>query len=382
MSITLLTAMPSAEPAPSNALPAAQGQAASAGTGGIFALLFQGAVGQAQLPLPPNGQGGDDAAEGLDLAGLLGTKNDAGDIPGATDGDDAATLGLAAWLAGQKAAETKGAESGNAKKGKAGDAGDAPSDSLAALAAAPVEAKALPGNAGDEAKPAGKGVLAAASKAMGAPQAALAAGNADAASNADAAKLADKGEASAGQPAFDALLASHAANKADATDAAARPAAAAEQRISAPLSDAPRWTAQVGDKVLWMNKNGVQEVHLQLTPAHLGPMTVSLSVSGEDGKAHALFTAASHEARQALEDAMPRLREMLSSAGISLDSAQVGQQFPGYSTQQEQWQSAMEKQQQSFPGNATRDEEGNAGSYTPASSIAAQAGSGLVNIFA
>jgi len=93
--------------------------------------------------------------------------------------------------------------------------------------------------------------------------------------------------------------------------------------IHAPLHD-PRWNQQLGDRVLWMARGEAQTAQINITPAQLGPIQISISLQGDQMTAQ--FISAHQEVRQALEDAMPRLREMLANAGINLGQANVGTQ--------------------------------------------------------
>jgi flagellar hook-length control protein FliK len=65
---------------------------------------------------------------------------------------------------------------------------------------------------------------------------------------------------------------------------------------------------------------------LQLTPEHLGPVEVRISM--QDGSASVSFNAAHADTRAALEQALPRLREMFSTQGLTLTDASVSQQSP------------------------------------------------------
>nr|USX17299.1 flagellar hook-length control protein FliK [Oxalobacteraceae bacterium OTU3CAMAD1] len=60
---------------------------------------------------------------------------------------------------------------------------------------------------------------------------------------------------------------------------------------------------------------------MELNPPDLGPLQVVLSVNKD--QATAAFSSAQPEVRQALEAALPKLREMMSEAGIQLGSATV-----------------------------------------------------------
>jgi len=66
----------------------------------------------------------------------------------------------------------------------------------------------------------------------------------------------------------------------------------------------------------------VQRAEIALSPAELGPVAVSIEVRGQE--ATLAFSAAHGATRAALEEALPRLREMLSAQGLQLAGAHVG----------------------------------------------------------
>ena len=82
------------------------------------------------------------------------------------------------------------------------------------------------------------------------------------------------------------------------------------------------WDSNVGEKVVWMVGHQEQRAELVLNPPELGKVEVSVSVSGD--QASAQFVSANPAVRDALEAAIPRLREMLADAGLNLGQAQVG----------------------------------------------------------
>lgn len=86
------------------------------------------------------------------------------------------------------------------------------------------------------------------------------------------------------------------------------------------------WDNQVGQKIVWMVAGKEQSASLTLNPPDLGPMQVVLNVTNDH--ADVTFSAAQPEVRQALEDAMPRLREMMSESGLSLGNASVNAGMP------------------------------------------------------
>ena len=81
------------------------------------------------------------------------------------------------------------------------------------------------------------------------------------------------------------------------------------------------WDQALGQKVVWMTAGGLQSASLTLNPPDLGPLQVVLHVSND--QANATFISAQPEVRQALEAALPKLREMLSDAGIQLGQSTV-----------------------------------------------------------
>lgn len=96
-----------------------------------------------------------------------------------------------------------------------------------------------------------------------------------------------------------------------------------QQSISTPMHD-PRWAQQLGERVAWLARGNVQNAQININPAQLGPIQINISLNGDQMTAN--FVSAHQEVRQALEDAMPRLREMLSGAGINLGQSNVGSQ--------------------------------------------------------
>lgn len=106
---------------------------------------------------------------------------------------------------------------------------------------------------------------------------------------------------------------------------AARQAQAAEQaRIATPVRD-PRWAEEFGTRIALMVRAGESSAALQLSPAELGPLDVSVTVRDSQASIH--FGAAQAETRALIEASIPRLREMLAAQGFQLMDASVSQGF-------------------------------------------------------
>ncbi len=116
---------------------------------------------------------------------------------------------------------------------------------------------------------------------------------------------------------------------AEAVPLAADPAAS---RL-APAVGTPAWGQALGDKLVWMASGAQQTASLTLNPPNLGPLQVVLDVKND--QATASFYAAQPEVRQALESALPRLREMMTEAGIQLGQATVSADTPRQNDSQE-----------------------------------------------
>lgn len=144
-------------------------------------------------------------------------------------------------------------------------------------------------------------------------------------------------------------------------------------RMDTAVTD-PAWGQDFGDRVVWLAKQDVQTAQLHLNPPQLGPVQITLNLSGDT--ATAAFVSPHAEVRQAISDALPQLREMLSAAGINLGQADVGSQ-------------SQQQQAENTPsGGKPRFSDDNAilhGNPAPGGSAApvlTQRGRGLVDLFA
>jgi flagellar hook-length control protein FliK len=100
-----------------------------------------------------------------------------------------------------------------------------------------------------------------------------------------------------------------------------RPApATVHMAIEAPVRG-PMFPQELGERIVWLSARQGQMADIALNPPHLGPLEVKLSLSG--GEAGAQFFSPHPQVREAIEAALPRLREMLAEAGVTLGQAQV-----------------------------------------------------------
>ena len=78
----------------------------------------------------------------------------------------------------------------------------------------------------------------------------------------------------------------------------------------------------IGARVGWLAEQKIGHAHIRVTPNDLGPVEVKLQLDGD--RIHATFSSSHAEVRQALENGLPRLREMLGEQGLQLAQADVG----------------------------------------------------------
>ncbi len=306
----------------------------------------------------------------------------------ATDLPDAATEAAAGTLsAAQDAVPEAHTPTAKAAAARADTAKALPAtlDTSAADAAAPATVAAMPLPPAASATPAAQAgdaavavpataaqqqakatpALPAAAELKAAPVAAVAAG----AERADA--------AAAPAPATPPLVAASTSFVPQAVERAGAPAGATPVLSVAPPVGSDEWGPAVGRQMLRMSTGGHQVAELNLNPAGLGPLKVTLSLG--DNQAQAMFVSAHESVRKAVEAALPQLRSTLAEQGISLGQTSVGAESRpwagqgGFGQQPQQQQSSPSRQAE-YPGSGRSEA---AAVAAPRSTPAAQRSSGL-----
>lgn len=101
--------------------------------------------------------------------------------------------------------------------------------------------------------------------------------------------------------------------------------AAHARAVNVPVGNAA-WADEIGNRLTMMVEQGKHTASLRLSPEHLGPLEVRITMN--DDKASVWFGAAHADTRSAIENALPRLREMFASQGLSLADAGVSREPP------------------------------------------------------
>ena len=163
----------------------------------------------------------------------------------------------------------------------------------------------------------------------------------------------------------------------------ARPATVQQLPVYTPAGQ-KGWTDEMSVRLSWLAQRGEGKAELVLSPPNMGKLGVTLHMNGDQMTAQ--FVSASAATRDMLEQALPRLRELLQQANIELAQADV---------------STGDNPRQLFQGQAGEGEGSGAGhsrrglssgdaggeiaatiATNTASSLAALMGDGAIDIFA
>ncbi len=156
---------------------------------------------------------------------------------------------------------------------------------------------------------------------------------------------------------------------------AAQPTAAdiASASQIAPRVGASGWSEAMGQRIIMMASEHVQQAEIRLNPEGLGPMQVVLSL--EKGAADVQFLAHDAQVREALQAALPKLQEMLTSAGFSLDRVSIDS--GSARNQDSQGNTGQFQQQRRGPGQAESET-----ATMPVSRVIVQTQPGRIDTFA
>lgn len=136
------------------------------------------------------------------------------------------------------------------------------------------------------------------------------------------------------------------------------------------------WAEDFSQKITWISTQKNQSAELHLNPPDLGQLNVVLKIS--DNQATAIFTSPHIAVREAVENALPVLREILADNGIMLGNATVHDQPPGTSERFMNQGSDTAERRKVFSGVS----ESTRPSLSVAPGVATRRHTGIVDIFA
>ena len=130
-------------------------------------------------------------------------------------------------------------------------------------------------------------------------------------------------DASSGLPKFE--IPPLTTTAADTIAPSRQPEAAYGRPVHTPVGT-PAWADDIGSRLTMMVEQGKHIASLRLSPEHLGPLEIRIAM--KDDQASVWFGAAHADTRAAIENALPKLREMFAQQGLSLADAGVSREPP------------------------------------------------------
>jgi flagellar hook-length control protein FliK len=129
------------------------------------------------------------------------------------------------------------------------------------------------------------------------------------------------------------------------------------------------WVEGFNEKILWMTNQQIKSAAIKLSPIELGPIEVSISMSKENATIQ--FNSHSPQVRELIEQALPKLREMMGEQGVNLADVNVSGNNSQHQAQENHRNSPLmnESTQESVDNLAI-------------SSVSTRASTGLIDYFA
>jgi len=93
-------------------------------------------------------------------------------------------------------------------------------------------------------------------------------------------------------------------------------------QLPAPLQH-PGWNRALGQQLQWLVNQRLQQAEIKINPPELGPLEIKISM--QQDQANVSFLTHHGQVREAVEQAIPRLREMLAEQGMSLGDVDVSE---------------------------------------------------------
>ena len=106
----------------------------------------------------------------------------------------------------------------------------------------------------------------------------------------------------------------------------------------------PQWGQGLGRQMLWMVNQNMHSAEMRLNPANLGPIEVRIDI--DEDQVSVAFNSRHAVVREALEQAIPRLREMFDANGMNLANTDISHQ------------SFAEQHSRAFNGDNARQQHG------------------------
>jgi len=134
------------------------------------------------------------------------------------------------------------------------------------------------------------------------------------------------GQGGGGQAAADAAGPTQAAPTDGVAEAARRDRPAVLKLDTQLPVHAPRFAEGMGQQVVVLAQHGIQQAQMSLSPPEFGPVDVRITLANDEASVQ--LAAPTAVAREAIQDALPRLKEMMEQSGVRLNDSGVFAQLP------------------------------------------------------
>lgn len=115
--------------------------------------------------------------------------------------------------------------------------------------------------------------------------------------------------------------------------------------VSTPVTGAD-WAESFGDKVMWLTNQPIKSASIKVTPQELGPIDITLKLNQD--QASVQFTSHNAHAKEVIEQALPKLREMMQEQGLNLADVNVSTNSSQHGEKQAHQSEEADKQADSF----------------------------------
>lgn len=115
----------------------------------------------------------------------------------------------------------------------------------------------------------------------------------------------------------------------------------------------PTWSQGMGKQILWMVNQNIGSAEIRLNPAHLGPIEILIDMA--DDQVNLSLSSRHAIVREAMEQALPKLREMLSENGLNLADTDISKR--SFEEQREQGADNSNSRMKSHFNNHSTDAE-------------------------
>lgn len=91
--------------------------------------------------------------------------------------------------------------------------------------------------------------------------------------------------------------------------------------IDAPFANREDWNNQLHQNILWMSSQKMHSASISMNPTELGPVDVNIQFKND--ALSIVFNSKHHEVRQAIEHALPELRQLFADQTIQINSIDI-----------------------------------------------------------